>query len=93
MRGNIPPFPQYVFLAWCLVEHRDKFTFTFKVDEVTGLKKTHNGQHRNLYSSPNIVRNARMCPKVSGLAAWSENCKWYSPLLLSAVVSLFCESV
>jgi len=31
--------------------------------------------------------------KVSGLASWSENCKWYSSLLLSAVVSLFCESV
>jgi hypothetical protein len=32
-------------------------------------------------------------PKVSGLAAWSENCKWYSFLPLRAVVSLFCESV
>jgi hypothetical protein len=32
-------------------------------------------------------------PKVSGLAAWSENCKWYSFLPLGAVVSLFCESV
>jgi hypothetical protein len=32
-------------------------------------------------------------PKVSGLAAWSENCKWYSSLLLGAVLSLFCESV
>jgi hypothetical protein len=32
-------------------------------------------------------------PKVSGLAAWSENCKWYSSLPLGAVVSLFCESV
>jgi hypothetical protein len=21
--------PQYVFMAWCLVKHRDKFTFTF----------------------------------------------------------------
>jgi hypothetical protein len=32
--------------------------------------------------------------KVSGLAAWSENCKWYSSLPLGAVVSsLFCESV
>jgi hypothetical protein len=30
-------------------------------------------------------------PKVSGLAAWSENCKWYSSLPLGAVVSLFCE--
>jgi hypothetical protein len=35
----------------------------------------------------------RMYPKVSGLAAWSENCKWYSSLPLGAVVSLFCASV
>jgi len=35
----------------------------------------------------------RVYSKVSGLAAWSENCKWYSSLPLGAVVSLFCESV
>jgi hypothetical protein len=29
MRGAIPPLPQYVFMAWCLVKHRDSFTFTF----------------------------------------------------------------
>jgi len=29
--------------------------------------------------------------EVSGLAAWSENCKWYSSLPLGAVVSLFYE--
>jgi hypothetical protein len=23
MRGVIPPLPQYVFMAWCLVKHRD----------------------------------------------------------------------
>jgi hypothetical protein len=28
----------------------------------------------------------RVCPKVSGLAAWSENCKWYSSLPLGAVI-------
>jgi hypothetical protein len=33
----------------------------------------------------------RVYPKVSGLAAWSENCKWYSSLPLGAVVSLLCE--
>jgi hypothetical protein len=38
-------------------------------------------------------RDTRVYPKVSRLAAWSENCIWYSSLLLSAVVSLFCESV
>jgi hypothetical protein len=32
-------------------------------------------------------------PKVSGLAIWSENCKWYSSLPLGAAVSLFYESV
>jgi len=32
-------------------------------------------------------------PKVSGLAARSENCEWYSSLPLGAIVSLFCESV
>jgi hypothetical protein len=31
----------------------------------------------------------KLDPKVSGLAAWSENCKWYSSLPLGAVVSLF----
>jgi hypothetical protein len=32
----IPPLPQYVFMAWCLVKHRYNFTFTVRVDiEVT----------------------------------------------------------
>jgi hypothetical protein len=38
------------------------------------------------------VLRTRVYPKVSGLAAWSENCNWYSSLSLGAVVSLFCES-
>jgi len=39
-----------------------------------------------------VMPYTRMYPKVSGLAAWNENCKWYSFLLLCAVVSPFCES-
>jgi hypothetical protein len=27
MPGAIPPLPQYVFTTWCLVKHRDNFTF------------------------------------------------------------------
>jgi hypothetical protein len=27
MRGAIPPLSQYAFMAWCLVKHRDNFTF------------------------------------------------------------------
>jgi hypothetical protein len=37
--------------------------------------------------------HTKVYPKVSGLAACSENCKWYSSLPLCADVSLFCESV
>jgi hypothetical protein len=29
MNGAISPLPQYVFMAWCLVKHRDKFTFSY----------------------------------------------------------------
>jgi hypothetical protein len=27
MLGAIRPIPQYAFMAWCLVKHRDNFTF------------------------------------------------------------------
>jgi hypothetical protein len=29
VRGAIPSLPQYVFMAWRLVKHRDKFTYAF----------------------------------------------------------------
>jgi hypothetical protein len=37
------------------------------------------------------IEHRKGYPEVSGLAAWSKNCKWYSSLPLCAVVSLFCE--
>jgi len=36
------------------------------------------------------TEDTRVYPKVSRLAAWNENCKWYSYLPLGAVVSLSC---
>jgi hypothetical protein len=42
---------------------------------------------------PTHMSNMKVNPKVSGLAAWSENCKYYSSLPLRAVVSLLCGSV
>jgi hypothetical protein len=30
MHGAIPPLPQYVFMAWCLVKHRDNFAFFYR---------------------------------------------------------------
>jgi hypothetical protein len=35
----------------------------------------------------------RVYPKVSGLAAWRKNCKWYSSLPLSSVILLFVSLV
>jgi len=29
--GGVPPLPQYVFMEWCFVKHRDNFTLTFLV--------------------------------------------------------------
>jgi len=61
-----------------------------------GVKRTEREADHS-HSSSAEVKNApsytRVYPKVSGLAAWSENCKWYSSLPLHTVVSLFCESV
>jgi hypothetical protein len=44
---------------------------------------------------PHILetRSTKVYPKVSRLASWSENCKWYISLPLGEVISLFCESV
>jgi hypothetical protein len=31
MHGAISPLPQYAVMAWCLVKHKDNFSFTFKI--------------------------------------------------------------
>jgi hypothetical protein len=58
MRGATPPLPQYVFMAWCSVKHRDNFTFlplpssvavragTRQEDQATTVRGVlHNGVH------------------------------------------------
>jgi hypothetical protein len=47
---------------------------------------------RSAGNRPVFELHTGVYPKVPGLDAWSENCKWYSCLPLDAVVSLFCES-
>jgi hypothetical protein len=51
-------------------------------------------RYRNFFLIDRVTKPfVLVYPKVFGLAAWSENCKWYSSLPLDAVGSLFCESV
>jgi hypothetical protein len=59
-------------------------------------REVSNGAKRPWTTKGKVERpnsSTRVYPKVSGLAAWSENSKWYSSVLLGAVVSLFCKSV
>jgi hypothetical protein len=55
--------------------------------------KIMNDELRNVWKEVLVAYYTRVYPKVSGLAAWSENCKLYSSLPLGAVISLLCESV
>jgi hypothetical protein len=50
-------------------------------------------QIRDLPNKNSDYSYTRVYPKFSVLATQNENCKWYSSLLLGAVVSLFCELV
>jgi hypothetical protein len=41
-----------------------------------------------------VCVRGRVYPKVSGLAAWSENCKWYSTLPLKCnCIAILCQSI
>jgi hypothetical protein len=50
----------------------------------TGTAKTIS-QFKKKVEMPTEIHRTGVYPKVSGLAAWSENCKWYSSLPLGAV--------
>jgi hypothetical protein len=40
MSGAIPPLSHYAFMAWCLVKHKDNFTFYFNVAKFKYLRAT-----------------------------------------------------
>jgi hypothetical protein len=43
---SLPPLPQYAFMAWCLVKHRDNFTFTFYLYEYVSKLITYASSHK-----------------------------------------------
>jgi hypothetical protein len=60
MRGAIPPLPQYAFIAWCLVKHRDNFTFTFmngKTKSFIQKKNSENQKKLKEYHCPPVLGN------------------------------------
>jgi len=50
-------------------------------------------KRRRIVSSLSVSLCTKVYPKVSGLGAWSEKCKWYHSLTLGAVVSIFYGAV
>jgi hypothetical protein len=64
----------------------------YNIQNTENTKKQQNKKDRDSKVNQSL-KHTRVYPKVSGLAAWSKNCKWNSSLPLGGVVSLFCESV
>jgi hypothetical protein len=58
MREDIPPFPQYIFMACCLVKHRDSFTFTFKYFQ-SYCKQVRSGQF-HIYNIEKVVSEGKV---------------------------------
>jgi hypothetical protein len=76
-------YPSYLCVTLC--------PHYFLSDHVS---KEEGGRPRGVPSDKELLSGStRVYPEVAGLAAWSENCKWYSSLPLVAVVSPFFESV
>jgi hypothetical protein len=78
--GSIDDFCDGFDKSWCPITN-GIFIDTSCKKKYTSFPFKHENQHRRVY------------PKLSGLAACSENCEWYSSLPMSTVVSLFCEPV
>jgi hypothetical protein len=41
VRGVVPPLPQYVFMTWCLIKHRDIGLLVLVEAPVTGVEVNH----------------------------------------------------
>jgi hypothetical protein len=64
MHGAIPPLPQYVFMAWYLVKHRDNFTFLRRDIVWEGVDWMHLAQDRDrLLALVDTVMNFRVPQK------------------------------
>jgi hypothetical protein len=57
MRGAIPPLPQYTFMAWWLVKHRDNFTFyLYGADENLETRRRTAVRHRHRWEDNILIQ-------------------------------------
>jgi hypothetical protein len=75
MRGAIPPLPQYAFMAWCLVKHRDRNQqqMNFEANEVCKIAK--NAFGKSVYSNMEYTYNAVFIMKFSRAIS---RVRWFS---------------
>jgi hypothetical protein len=57
MSGATPPLPQYAFMAWCSVKHRDNFTLPFPYPrQLQSPYSKWNGFERQMYVEKRLSR-------------------------------------
>jgi hypothetical protein len=69
MRGAILLLPPCTFMAWCLVKHRDNFTFTFNLfkgahtftNTCIGRIMTDPSQPQTVIFSGILIQNLKLC--------------------------------
>jgi hypothetical protein len=59
MRGAITPFPLYIFMAWCLVKHRDNFTFI--INHHTCVVYPHCGNLLGTAEQVSVMHKSKCC--------------------------------
>jgi hypothetical protein len=91
-----------VEVVWDVSQCSKDHTYTYKHTHALthSRARTHTYIHTHIHKYIHIhthththTHTQERLSKVSGLAASSEKCKWYSSLPLDAAASLFCESV
>jgi hypothetical protein len=72
MYGAIHSLPQYVFMAWCLVKHRDNFTFTRATVPFAKLLRV--AYHRMIYVMWALSKRARKIVQEIGRLCFEQYC-------------------
>jgi hypothetical protein len=66
--ASIPPFPQYVFMAWYLVKHRESFTFYLSL-----CKRMENYISSYFFEYLSYVNNLKRCRSLSDLTLYARD--------------------
>jgi hypothetical protein len=72
MSGAIPPLPQYVFMTWCLLKHRDSFNLTFSCEKFHKVTKDEHQGATLLAAITTLVLLVRRSHQTDSHISWYE---------------------